>query len=100
MTNMQASEDGIKPKKSLGQNFLVSQKDLNKIVNAADLKSSDTVVEIGPGTGLLTKLLAERAKSVIAVEKDRHLTNFLDYWRRPHSAPSIRRLEIARQHLH
>ena len=51
MTNMQASEDGIKPKKSLGQNFLVSQKDLNKIVNAADLKSSDTVVEIGPGTG-------------------------------------------------
>ena len=79
MPNMQASENEIKAKKSLGQNFLVSQKDLNKIVNAADLKSSDTVVEIGPGTGLLTKLLTERAKSVIAVEKDKHLTNFLEH---------------------
>ena len=79
MTNIQASEDGIKPKKSLGQNFLVSQKDLGKIVSAADVKSSDTIVEIGPGTGLLTKLLIDRAQSVIAVEKDENLVNFLEH---------------------
>ena len=79
MTNIQASKDDIKPKRSLGQNFLVSQKHLNKIVNAADLRYSDTVVEIGPGTGLLTKLLADRAKSVIAGGKDNDLAKFLEH---------------------
>ena len=75
----ETQENSIKPKKSLGQNFLVNQKDLNKIVNSADIKPSDTVLEIGPGTGLLTRLLIEKAKTVIAIEKDSRLANLLTH---------------------
>ena len=67
----------IRPKKSLGQNFLVDQKSLQKIVSAADVKYTDTVIEIGPGTGLLTKILGQQAQSVIAVEMDHELVNML-----------------------
>lgn len=63
----------IKPKKSLGQNFLINAGILEKIVNAAELNLDDTVLEIGPGTGNLTKLLSEKAGRVIAVEKDYRL---------------------------
>ncbi len=63
----------VAPKKSLGQNFLVNQGILEKIVRAARITSNDTVLEIGPGTGALTRELAQRAGSVIAVEKDRRL---------------------------
>ena len=63
----------IIPKKSLGQNFLINQGILEKIVSAAELKKSDTVLEIGPGTGNLTKLLSEKAGRVIAIEKDHRL---------------------------
>ena len=60
----------IKPLKKLGQNFLIDQKIINKIIQAAELKSDDLVLEIGPGTGLLTIPLAQQAKKIIAVEKD------------------------------
>src|SRR3989338_3347912 len=63
----------IKPKKSLGQNFLINAGILEKIVSAAELNLNDTVLEIGPGTGNLTKLLSEKAGRVIAIEKDRRL---------------------------
>lgn len=71
----------IKPKKSLGQNFLVNAGILEKIVAAAKLSPDDTVLEIGPGTGNLTKLLSEKvlqqgsgqAGRIIAIEKDRRL---------------------------
>ena len=57
-------------KKSLGQHFLKSERALNKIIEAGEIKPIDTILEIGPGTGALTeKLLATGAK-VIAVEKD------------------------------
>jgi len=67
----------IKPKKRLGQNFLVDKNVLNKIIEAANLSLKDIVLEIGPGTGILTIELAKRTKKVIAVEKDRELCAML-----------------------
>jgi len=61
---------GIRPLKRLGQNFLINKGVLKTIIEAANLSSEDTVLEIGPGTGVLTLALAERAKKIIAVEKD------------------------------
>ena len=63
----------MKAKKSLGQNFLKSESALNKIVEAGDLSMEDTVLEIGPGKGALTKKLLEKKVKVIAIEKDREL---------------------------
>lgn len=60
-------------KKSLGQNFLINQGILSKIVTTAEPTKDDLVVEIGPGTGNLTKLLSEKAGRVVAIEKDRRL---------------------------
>jgi len=67
----------IIPKKSLGQNFLVNQGVLNKIIVAAEIKKDDIILEVGPGTGNLTKKLASAAKEVIAVEKDGRLIDQL-----------------------
>ncbi|MBI2574183.1 MAG: ribosomal RNA small subunit methyltransferase A [Candidatus Wildermuthbacteria bacterium] len=61
---------GIHAKKSLGQNFLIDEKALQDMVQAANLSKQDTVVEIGPGLGALTKELIEKAGRVIAIEKD------------------------------
>jgi len=66
-----------KPSKGLGQNFLVDKGALSKIVEAAKIKPTDTIVEIGPGTGVLTRALAEKAKKVIAIEKDRKMIEVL-----------------------
>jgi len=63
----------IRAKKSLGQNFLSDRNILGRIAGTADLTKADTVVEIGPGTGNLTKILAEKAGRVIAIEKDHRL---------------------------
>ena len=63
----------ISPKKSLGQNFLVNPRILDKIVATAEVTKKDTILEIGPGPGNLTRKLAEKADRVIAVEKDRRL---------------------------
>ncbi len=61
---------GLRPRKGLGQHFLVSERAVRRIVKAASLGPGDVVVEVGPGVGVLTKLLAREAKSVIAVELD------------------------------
>lgn len=68
---------GLRPRKGLGQNFLVDPFHLAKIVEAAGLTPSDTVLEIGPGPGTLTRLLAATAGQVIAVEIDPHLVELL-----------------------
>jgi len=69
---------GWRPSKGLGQNFLVSKEILKKIIKAAELKSSDIVLEIGPGIGTLTYELAKRVKKVIAIEKDPNLVRILN----------------------
>jgi 16S rRNA (adenine1518-N6/adenine1519-N6)-dimethyltransferase len=68
----------LKPKDYLGQNFLIDEIALNEIVSAAELKKSDTVVEVGPGLGVLTQQLAKRAGKVMAIEKDRAMLDILD----------------------
>lgn len=64
---------GLRPHKGLGQNFLEDPTALEKIVTAADVQPTDTVLEIGPGLGSLTRYLAASAKAVVAVELDQHL---------------------------
>jgi 16S rRNA (adenine1518-N6/adenine1519-N6)-dimethyltransferase len=64
---------GLRPKKSLGQNFLSDNYALTKIVQAAEVNADDVVLEIGPGLGSLTQHLASIAKRVIAVEIDQTL---------------------------
>jgi 16S rRNA (adenine1518-N6/adenine1519-N6)-dimethyltransferase len=68
---------GLHPKKGLGQHFLADQAALERIVAAADLAPDDTVLEIGPGLGALTRLLAEQAGRVVAVELDDRLAAVL-----------------------
>ena len=81
-----ASEKGVKklldqyqlrPSKGLGQNFLVDKAVLAKIIETADLKANDVVLEIGPGLGTLTIELAKRVNRVIAVEKDLGMVEIL-----------------------
>ena len=64
-------------KKSLGQNFLVDDSAIDRIVAALDLLKDDTVIEIGPGRGALTRHLIEQAGRVIAIELDRELVPML-----------------------
>ena len=66
-----------KTKKSLGQNFLKSEKALSKICEAGNLSSSDVVLEIGPGKGALTERLLRLGVKVVAIEKDDLLVDFL-----------------------
>ena len=68
--NIETRKKHPRPKKSLGQNFLVNKKVLGEIIDAAELSSEETVVEIGPGRGFLTKSLINQAGHVIAVEID------------------------------
>ncbi|MEK7125227.1 MAG: 16S rRNA (adenine(1518)-N(6)/adenine(1519)-N(6))-dimethyltransferase RsmA [Patescibacteria group bacterium] len=63
----------IHPKKSLGQHFLINEGVIEKIVTAAELQSDDTVVEVGPGTGNLTKHLIHNIQRLILIEKDHRL---------------------------
>lgn len=67
----------MKAKKSLGQHFLTSERIAKEIADAAKLTQSDTALEIGPGTGMLTKELATRAGHVVAIEKDERLISSL-----------------------
>lgn len=67
----------IKPKKSLGQNFLTDNDVIRKIVESAGLKKEDVVLEIGPGRGILTEALASECQKVIAVEIDSDLVSYL-----------------------
>ncbi|MDO9231243.1 MAG: 16S rRNA (adenine(1518)-N(6)/adenine(1519)-N(6))-dimethyltransferase RsmA [bacterium] len=67
----------MKPKKSLGQNFLRDTDVLEKIIQSANLKSDDLVIEIGPGEGVLTEKLFKHAGKVLAIELDSALANKL-----------------------
>jgi 16S rRNA (adenine1518-N6/adenine1519-N6)-dimethyltransferase len=70
-------ENHIRPVKALGQNFLQENSELLKIMEASQVVPTDTVLEIGPGLGSLTRYLALSAKKVIAVELDKALLPIL-----------------------
>ena len=68
-----------KPKKSLGQNFLIDQNRIKKIINLVDINKNNIVLEIGSGSGNLTKKILEKnPKKLFAVEKDKNLFNLLN----------------------
>ncbi len=68
---------GIRPNKALGQHFLVDAPSLEAIIDSAAVTHSDTVLEIGPGLGVMTRPLTEQAGQVVAVETDRTLAELL-----------------------
>lgn len=64
---------GLYAKKFFGQNFLISEKALNKIVESAEIKNEDHIVEVGPGLGVLTVELLKQANKVTSIELDSKL---------------------------
>lgn len=69
--------DKLYAKKSLGQNFLIDANVLLRIIRAVNINPEDRILEIGPGKGALTELLAKTAKHVVAIELDNRLVAFL-----------------------
>lgn len=69
---------GIGLSKSLGQHFLIDKNHLAKIVAAAAIQPGDIVLEIGPGAGVMTRLLAAQADTVYTIELDRRMISVLD----------------------
>jgi len=69
---------GVKPNKTLGQNFLIDGNTLNLIADAAQLTPESKVLEVGPGLGSLTERLLPRCASLIAIEKDPVLAGYLE----------------------
>ena len=67
----------IKPNKSLGKNFLINSEVVENIVQSSDIKKDDMVIEIGPGLGVLTKYLLEKAKKVVCIELDTKMVKIL-----------------------
>ena len=69
----------LKPKKSLGQNFLHDKNIIEKIINASNIGSNDEILEVGPGTGNLTKfIISQNPKKIDVIEKDRNFANILE----------------------
>ncbi len=68
---------GMRPNKSFGQNFLVDRSVLANIVEAAEISASDEILELGAGTGVLTRELAQQARRVVAVELERDMLALL-----------------------
>ena len=68
---------GLSPSKKYGQNYLISEGVIDKIINIAELKKTDVVIEIGPGFGVLTFALVEKAGKVISFEIEQKLR---EYW--------------------
>ena len=68
---------GHRPNKGLGQNFLIDANILDIIAETADIQPGESVLEIGPGLGALTERIIPKAKSVICIEKDATMVNYL-----------------------
>ncbi|MFC0216136.1 16S rRNA (adenine(1518)-N(6)/adenine(1519)-N(6))-dimethyltransferase RsmA [Paenibacillus chartarius] len=88
-TNDVLKRHGIKLKKSLGQNFLIDQNVLNRIVGAAELDESKGAIEIGPGIGALTQQLAKQAGRVVAIEIDQRLLPILEETLEPYPNAAV-----------
>ena len=89
---------GVRPKKSLGQNFLVDEAALSTVAAAADLTPADTVLEIGAGLGSLTRYLAASARRVVAVELDKAMLPALRHVLEPYPNVEIISDDILRLH--
>ncbi|MEA3403968.1 MAG: 16S rRNA (adenine(1518)-N(6)/adenine(1519)-N(6))-dimethyltransferase RsmA [Armatimonadota bacterium] len=74
-TRRQLRRLGVRPRKALGQHFLVNEGAADAIVAAALAEDPDVVVEIGPGLGVLTRRLVRSSKPVVAIEKDRAMAS-------------------------
>lgn len=72
------TQHGLRPKKRLGQNFLIDRNILNRIVDAADAGPGENVLEVGPGLGVMTKEIAERGARVVCVEADKDFLPILE----------------------
>lgn len=72
-----------------GQNFLIDNNIVNKIITAAELSKDDTVVEIGPGKGILTKAIAPLVKTLTSIEIDQNLFDKLQTYFTFHNTPNI-----------
>lgn len=68
---------GLSPNKVLGQNFLTDENAVSQLVESANISKDDAVIEVGPGTGVITKELAKYAGRVLAVEKDPKMVELL-----------------------
>jgi len=68
---------GRKPNKRLGQHFLVDASVLNTVVETADIKKNDLILEVGPGLGVLTRELLDHGASVVSIEQDRAFADML-----------------------
>lgn len=69
---------GFRFSKSLGQNFLIDEQIIERIIDGAEVGPDDDILEIGPGIGVMTQAMAERARKVVAIEIDRALLPVLD----------------------
>lgn len=67
----------FKPSHKLDQNFIIDDNTILKVVKDLELKKTDIVLEVGPGTGFLTKKILENCKQVIAIEKDKKMVDIL-----------------------
>lgn len=72
------AEHGLHPKKRLGQNFLIDRNTLNRVVDACQVSPGDSVLEIGPGLGTVTRELAQRGARTVCVEADGDLRPILE----------------------
>lgn len=84
----------IMMKKSLGQNFLIEPKILEKMVSVAEINEQTTVIEIGPGIGALTEVLALHAKKVLAFEIDERFVNILQETLAPYDNVQVMHQDI------
>src|SRR3989442_3644371 len=68
---------GIRARRSMGQHFLIDERDARRQAEGASIQEGETVLEVGTGLGVLTRILGTGARRVIAIEKDRRLANAL-----------------------
>lgn len=95
LTNMHVlrallAEHNMRPNKAFGQNFLIDRAVLSKVVEAAEIGPDDAILEVGAGTGVLTRELAQRARRVVAVELERDMLTLLA--RTTGNYPNVERL--------
>ncbi|HHY90431.1 MAG TPA: 16S rRNA (adenine(1518)-N(6)/adenine(1519)-N(6))-dimethyltransferase RsmA, partial [Clostridiales bacterium] len=91
---------GFRFSKQLGQNFLIDENILQKIINGAAVSKEDWVIEVGPGIGTLTQALAQRAEKVIAVEIDKNLIPILEETLSPYPNVKIIHADILKVDFH